>query len=310
MAMADSGGSFKSSNGSSHVANGKPIRKPAGRTTITKRRRGIFAWALSLSARFVAALPCSLNTVLMPTIPWLHRLAIWSAILTVFFRCPSSIDGCDDNSPFVCEHYFRAKDAVSPHLQPYYDHYAAPYVEVARPYYDAVNSRVLAPTRAYTAHYGAPWVQRGQDYAWSQWELNGQPRLARLQALVKDKYDQSLAPHLTKGRETVEPYYQIARTNSLQILYEYIIPGYEFGRPYAARGYDVASDFTVNKALPAANWAWDMSNAFLETTVWPQLRLVYVENVEPQLVRIGERLGRYKNKAKSKVLPKHSPKAG
>ncbi|KAM4057328.1 transcription factor hoxa13 [Hirsutella rhossiliensis] len=286
--MADSGGPLKSSNGSSHVANGKPHRKPVVRTTSTKQRRGFFAWAFSLAA----------------------RLAIWSAIFTVLFRCPSSIDACDDKSPFICEHYFRAKDAVSPHLQPYYDQYAAPYVNVARPYYDAVNTRVLTPTRAYAVHYGAPWVQRGQDYAWSQWQLNGQPRLARMQTVVKDKYDQSVAPHLAKVGETVEPYYQIARTNSLQLFYEHLLPGYELVRPYAARSYHVASDFAVNTALPITHWAWDRSNVFLETTVWPQLRLVYVENVEPQLVRIGERLGRYKNKAKSKVLPRQPSKAG
>lgn len=219
-------------------------------------------------------------------------------------RCQSSIDGCDDTSPFICEHYLRAKEAVSPHLQPYYNQYAAPYVDVARPYYDAVNNRLLIPTRAYAMHYGAPWARKGQHYAWSQWELNGQPRLAQLQTLARRNYDQHVAPHLARVGDAVEPYYQIARTNSLQLFYEYVLPSYNLVRPHAARGYIAVFDFAVKRALPATHWAWEKSNVFLETTVWPQLRLVYVENVEPQLVRIGERLGRYKNEAKSKVLPK------
>jgi hypothetical protein len=30
-------------------------------------------------------------------------------------------------------------------------------------------------------------------------------------------------------------------------------------------------------------------------TAWPKVRVLYGENVEPQLVRIGERLGRYRD---------------
>ncbi|POR31387.1 Uncharacterized protein TPAR_08366 [Tolypocladium paradoxum] len=278
--MAESSGSLKPGNGAAN-ANGKLNGQPAARRRTAKQRRGFFAWALSLVA----------------------RLATWAIILTVIFRCPSSLEACDETSPFICKHYFRAKNAVSPHVEPYYDQYAAPYVDVAKPYYDAVNSRVLTPSRLYAVQYGAPWVKKGQDYAWSQWETNGQPRLARLQQVSQTHYDQSIAPHLTKAGDVIGPYYDIARTNSLQLFYEYVLPSYEFVRPYAVHGYDAASDFATGTALPAAYWAWNKADHFLDTAVWPQLRVVYVENVEPQLVRIGERLGRYKNQAKTKVLP-------
>ncbi|KJZ76424.1 hypothetical protein HIM_04153 [Hirsutella minnesotensis 3608] len=272
----------KTGNGTAHAANGKPHRN--NRSSYAKKNRGLLSRLSSLFA----------------------RLAIWGAIFTILFRCPSSLEACDAQSPYICKHYFRAKDAVSPHLQPYYDRYAAPYVQVASPYYNAVNSRIVVPARTYAAHYGAPWVQKGQDFALSQWQVNGQPRLARLQAVTKSRYDQAVAPHLARAGEAFGPYYEIARTNSLQTYYEFVLPSYNFVRPYAAHSYSVASHFAVDTALPVANWAWDRSNAFLENTVWPQLRLVYVGSVEPQLVRIGERLGRYKNKAKSKVMPKPS----
>ncbi|KND86538.1 hypothetical protein TOPH_08834 [Tolypocladium ophioglossoides CBS 100239] len=278
--MAQSSGSIKPGNGSV-IVNGKLSGQPAVRRRTAKQRRGFFAWALSLVA----------------------RLATWAAIFTVLFRCPSSLEACDETSPFICQHYFRAKNAVSPHVEPYYDQYAAPYVDVAKPYYDAVNSRVLTPSRVYVVQYGAPWVKKGQDYVWSQWEANGQPQLARLRQASQAQYDQSIAPHLTKAGDAIGPYYDIARTNSLQLFYEYALPSYEFVRPYAAQGYDAASGFATGTALPASYWAWNKANNFLDTAVWPQLRAVYVENVEPQLVRIGERLGRYKNQAKTKVLP-------
>lgn len=251
--------------------------------------------------------PFFLPALLLPWRPSLTggrgSLATWYAILTILFQCPSSLEACDETSSVICKPYFRAKHAVAPHVQPYYDRYAAPYVGVARPYYDSVDSRLLTPVRLYAVEYGAPWVNRGRDFAWAQWETNGQPRLARLQQLSRHRYHQSIAPHLDKASETVAPYYDIARTNSLQLYYEYLLPGYETVQPYAVEGYEAASGFATHTALPAAHWAWTKTNVFIDTAVWPQLRALYVDNVEPQLVRIGERLGRYKNRAKTKVLP-------
>ncbi|UNI19335.1 hypothetical protein JDV02_005525 [Purpureocillium takamizusanense] len=278
--MAEPSGALKPGNGAAH-ANGKLNGKPANARTTVRQRRGFMAWAVSLLA----------------------RLATWSVILTILFRCPSSLEACDESSPLICKHYFRARNAVSPHVQPYYDQYAAPYVDVARPYYDTVNSRVLTPTRVYAVQYSAPWVKKGQDFARAQWETNGQPQVARIQELTQARYDQSIAPHLNKASELVGPYYDIAKTNGLQLYFDYLVPSYKFVHPYALQGYGAASGFATDTALPAAYWAWNKTNVFLDTSVWPQLRVLYVDNVEPQLLRIGERLGRYKNQTKSRVLP-------
>lgn len=174
-------------------------------------------------------------------------------------------------------------------------------MQVAKPYYETLDNHVLTPTRQYVVLYGTPWVNKGQDFALAQWELNGQPQLTRLQTLTKGHYDQSIAPHLAKAGETVGPYYNVARQHSLQAYNDYVLPGYEFARPYAMQGYDTAAEFTTTTALPATYWAWGKANGFLDTAVWPQLRVVYVENVEPQLVRIGERLARYKTKSNATI---------
>ncbi|KAK2601976.1 hypothetical protein QQS21_004489 [Conoideocrella luteorostrata] len=273
-------------NGTAH-ANGKPNGHTKIRRRTLKQRPGFVAWTFS----FVA------------------RIATWGAILTILLRCPTSLEACDENSPFICKPYFRVKNAVIPRVQPYFDQYAAPYVDVAKPYYDTLNIHVLAPTRQYAVLYGTPLVNKGQDLARNQWELNGQPQLLRLQTLTKTHYDKSIAPHLAKAGEFVGPYYDLAQKQSTKAYSGYVLPGYELARPYAMRGYNVAADFTTTKALPATHWAWGKANAFLDTAVWPQLRVVYLENVEPQLVRIGERLARYrtKSKATSKVTPDESP---
>ncbi|KAM3430859.1 hypothetical protein MY4824_007432 [Beauveria thailandica] len=239
-------------------------------------------------------------------LPWLisliARLTTWVAILTILFRCPPTLQDCDETSPFVCKHYFRVKHAITPHVQPYYDQYAARYVDIAQPYYDTVKTTVIAPVRHYAVHYGEPWAVKGRDYARVQWEVNGQPRIAQLQAFTQNHYDKSLAPHVSKAAALAEPYYNVAKTQSLYAIDSIVYPAYEFSKPYAIHGYEASHNFAATTVLPAAQWTWSNSNAFLNRAVWPQLRAVYVENVEPQLVRIGERLGRYKSHTKSKAL--------
>ncbi|KAK7427147.1 hypothetical protein QQZ08_006260 [Neonectria magnoliae] len=277
--MAESNGSSLNGNGVTHIngksnghSNGHSNGQPLGRRRVIKKRRSFVLRTLNVLA----------------------RLATWAAILTVFFRCPSSLETCDETSPFLCKPYFQAKNTVLPHVQPYYENYAAHYVEVARPYYETVNTKVWKPTRAYAIQYGAPWVEKAQEHARTQWEKNGQPQLAKYQGLAQKKYDQSVAPYVSQATETVGPYYDVARTNALQVYYEFVLPGYEFVHPYMLKGYDAASKFTTNTALPTAYWTWNKSYVFLDAKVWPHLRVVYTENVEPQLVRIGERLGRFK----------------
>ena len=228
------------------------------------------------------------------------RLATWFAIFTILFRCPPTLDACNETSPFICKYYFQAKDVVSPHVQPYYDQYAAPYVDIAQPYYDTLNTKVLVPTRSYAVKYGAPWVNKARNYGLEKWEEIGQPRVQELRDLAQSRYDQSVAPYLAQAGDAVGPYYDIAKSNSLELFHDFLLPSYVVVQPYAAQAYEIASDFTTGTALPTARWAWNKTNAFLDTAVWPQLRIVYLENVEPQLVRIGERLGRYKTKVRSK----------
>ncbi|KAJ4010607.1 hypothetical protein NW752_005283 [Fusarium irregulare] len=273
--MAESGGSIMNGNGHMNgKTNGKPI---AGRRRPIKQRRSILAWTFNVVA----------------------RLATWAAILTVLFRCPSSLEECDETSPSICKPYFQLKNTVQPQVQPYYDHYAAPYVEIARPYYETAEKKVWQPTRAYAVQYGAPWVEKAREHTLAQWEKNGQPQLIKYQALARTHYDQSVGPYVNQAGEQLGPYYEIARTNGLQVYYEYLQPGYAYVHPYAVRGYDAASDFTKTTALPTAYWTYNKTYSFLDSNVWPHIRSVYAQSVEPQLVRIGERLGRYKNKSKS-----------
>lgn len=294
--MAYSNGQPKAANGSTYgngSINGKmndsskTNGKPLTRRSVQRKQRGFFASVFGMVA----------------------RLATWAAILTVLFRCPNSLEACDESSPFICRSYFQAKNIVVPHAKPYYDHYAAPYVEVAKPYYETVDKSVFTPTRKYAVQYGGPWAQKAQDYALGQWKVTGEPKLMQLREASQTQYQQSVEPLLQQANEAVGPYYEIARTNGLQAYYDYLVPGYTYAQPYLRQGYQSTADFAANSALPAAHWTWQKTYLFLDTAVWPQIRALYLEHVDPQLVRIGERLGRYKTTAKHSTLKDGSTEA-
>ena len=156
---------------------------------------------------------------------------------------------------------------------------------------------MLSPTRKYAVQYGGPWAQKAQGYALEQWKEAGEPKLEQIRDATHVRYQQSVAPLLHQANAAVGPYVEIMRTNGLQAYYEYLLPGYYFAHPYLLQGYQSTADFTANSALPAVHWTWNKTYTFLDTAVWPQIRALYLEHVDPQLVRIGERLGRYKTSA-------------
>ncbi|KAL2130745.1 hypothetical protein VTI74DRAFT_5983 [Chaetomium olivicolor] len=231
------------------------------------------------------------------------RLLTWYSIVTILFRCPSSLDACDETAPRICKPYFQLKHAVTPHIEPYYDAYAAPYVDLVRPYYDTVDRTIIAPSWGYAKQHGAPRVQQAQAFAKAQWEKSGQPRVEKYQQLARAQYDENLAPHIDRVSAAFAPYYEIARTNTLQIYHGMLLPAYQYVQPHLRQGYRATSAFTSSTVVPAFAWTWNKTYAFLDGTLGPQIRAVYVENVEPQLVKIGKRLGRYSTGKKSVPKP-------
>ena len=72
-------------------------------------------------------------------------------------------------------------------------------------------------------------------------------------------------------------------------------PVYRKTAPIAQRLYRDGYDFTVTTAIPQAQYAGNILGVFWQRQIWPTVRVLYGENVEPQLNRITERLGRYKD---------------
>ena len=223
------------------------------------------------------------------------KLLVWYSIVTLAFRCPQTRIELTDTSPKICKPAIQAREFVLPYTRPYYDQYLGPYVEKAQPYLDQANERVYKPGQAAYQQYAAPRVADAQKYSQQQWEKTIKPQLEGAKKQAGKQYDASLAPHVKKVQDVVQPYYNQVRTSASDIWELEIQPVYRNTAPYAQKVYDQGQVFAVKAALPQAQYAGNTAWTFVARQVWPRIRVLYGENVEPQLNRITERLGRYRD---------------
>ena len=236
----------------------------------------------------------------------MFRLLVWYTVITALFRCPSSFDNLNEASPKVCKPYLNVRSHVAPYVEPYYNSYAAPHVEKARPYIEKFNQEVYTPSLAYGKQsydaYGAPRVQQAREYGQDQWKKAVKPQIDAAQVQVKKQYDSNLAPQVNKASAAAAPYYALSRNSISEIYNIHVLPALEASRPYAERTYAFGHKLTVETGLPYAQSVWSSTVVLFDHTIWPKLRILYGDNVEPQLVRIGERLGRYRDGKKLRAV--------
>ncbi|KAF1919480.1 hypothetical protein BDU57DRAFT_469568 [Ampelomyces quisqualis] len=230
------------------------------------------------------------------------RLTTWYLIITMLFRCPSSLTALDDSSPRVCAPYLQARAHAAPYLDPYFDTYVAPYIDKAKPYTDRFEQQVYTPAAKFTADkyatYGSHRVEQAKQYGNAQWDKAVRPQIQLAQAKAKGQYDVYLGPHIKTATTAAAPYYDRMKASLQEIYHLSVLPAYEVSLPYLRTARAQGRHVVVNIVFPHVRSAQDATRAFLMRTVWPQVRVLYGDNVEPQLVRISERLGRYRHHQK------------
>lgn len=185
-----------------------------------------------------------------------------------------------------------------PHVQPYYDTYLASYVEKAQPYVDQAKTHVYNPALTFAKTHGAPRLSQAQKYGQKEWERTVRPRLDLASKHAYKQYDATLAPHVQKVQGVVTPYYTTVKTSAADFYELEFQPAYKRSAPYAKKFYKQAHRFTLDTALPYAQWGTDLTWAFVRRQIWPRIQILYGENVEPQIFRISQRLGRYRDEKK------------
>lgn len=140
-----------------------------------------------------------------------------------------------------------------------------------------------------------------RGFSQEKWEKILKPQIDAAQTQAKKQYDSNLAPHVSKVSAAATPYYTSGRDTVSQIYASRLLPAFEAARPYAEKSYAFGHELFIDTGLPYAQSVWASTAIFFDRTLWPKLRILYGENVEPQLVRIGERLGRYRDGKKIKA---------
>jgi hypothetical protein len=218
------------------------------------------------------------------------------------FRCPSSIAKLSDSSPQICKPYLHARSYVTPYLDPYYQAYIAPQIEKVQPYWETFDNKVYTPVSGFTkekyATYGAHRVEQAQHQLAAQWDKSARPLLQDAQDRVKGQYDVHLAPYVDRVSDAVLPLYEQTKESTLEIYHLTVLPAYEAALPYSRQAYSHGQYAVTHVVFPYVRSAKNVTWSFITRTIWPQLRILYGDNVEPQLVRIRERLGRHRDQQK------------
>jgi hypothetical protein len=226
--------------------------------------------------------------------------------LTVIFTCPSASEDLSDDSSRLCRSYVDLRSRISPHLEPSYHAYIKPYVDRAQPHIDQFNKQVYVPASGFvTQHYNtyaAPRVAWIQDYAQTSWADTVQLNLEEGREWVLSEYEQKLSPHIDWALKESDPYIQKAQSELIEMYDSTLVPLYEKSVPYVQEVYLQGHHVATAVVLPYVQKAHDSTSIFLSRYIWPQLVILYGENVEPQLMRITERLGRYRDSKKLKAF--------
>lgn len=191
---------------------------------------------------------------------------------------------------------------AAPHIEPYYDSYLKPYVEQARPHVERYNEKYYSPAATFAKHnydiYGAPRVAQLQSYTDEAWKTNVKPRLEIRRRWAAQQYEENLAPHVHQVVAVTSPYITSTTTKIAEIYESTIVPTFERVVPYLQDFYVQGRHIAFQVVLPYLHVARQKTLDFVERSIRPQLVVLYGENVEPQLTKISERLGRYKDSKK------------
>ncbi|KAE8352971.1 hypothetical protein BDV28DRAFT_134129 [Aspergillus coremiiformis] len=226
------------------------------------------------------------------------RLCIWYILLTPFFRCPSRLSDLNESSPRVCKPYLVARSHIEPYVLPYYNTYGAPYVEKARPYVIVINEKVYTPAanvaRLGYDKYGAPALDQAHAYGSQQWEKQVVPLLETTKDSARELYTVEVAPHVQRVAAVVSPYHQKANSAFQSACVDYIQPLLARTRPFIGKTYTSGQNILTTTVVPYTQNSWSSVVYFLNSWLWPKITGLYSENVEPQLVKIGQRLASYR----------------
>lgn len=228
-----------------------------------------------------------------------YRITFWYFIFTGFY-CTSSLDSTTEDSPRTCKVYFQITDVAIPIIQPYFDTYARPHLDPVIPYYVDAHKLVITPALTFGRKHGIPLVEKAILLGKFLWVKYAQPRAEKSYEISYLYYRQKFGPHVDNAYKAITNYYDSIKTNIFPKYSSIILSLYDTIQPQIGKGYILAHDIITNNIYPCTKWIVTNCEFFFVRTVQPKLKSLYGESVEPQLLKISERLGNYRNAKKTK----------
>jgi hypothetical protein len=149
-------------------------------------------------------------------------------------------------------------------------------------------------TRQTYRTYGAPRLEQGLLHIQHRWDVFARPRLDASRRHITQLYDSSIGPRISRTSSAITPYYTTTVKYLVHVHKSYILPYYTRSKPIAGKAYFYVHDVVVDILLPYSYKSWSSVVAFINGTLWPRITGLYSENVEPQLVKIEEKLASYR----------------
>ena len=227
-----------------------------------------------------------------------YRLFFWYTLATAVFRCPSNPEELDGLSPRACEPYLTVRTHVEPFVIPYYETYAGPYVDAVRPYAHNFNKNIYSPSKSFVTRtyrdYGAPRLEQGSRFLQMRWEMIVTPWLHSARDSVIRGYGVTVRPYIRRINAVVVPRYQAVTRFITGLHRAYVSPLYLRVELGAGKVYNAVDIMFSRYISPWIQRIWSVLATFANDTIRPRVSGVYAENIEPQLVRIGQKLASYR----------------
>ena len=187
---------------------------------------------------------------------------------------------------------------MEPHISPYYNKYAAYYVEQARPYVETFNQEIYVPAsniaKSGYDRYGAPAWQQAQAYVAAQWRARVSPQIQASRKQIHEFYMAWIGSYVEQGIAAASPYYRRANDVASAVYWNHLVPFYTRSQPFIGKTYSAGHGILTTHVMPGARYTWSSVVYFVNSSLWPQITGFYSEQVEPQLVKIGQRLASYR----------------
>ena len=175
---------------------------------------------------------------------------------------------------------------------------------------EVFNHRVYTPAskvaKSGYEKYGAPALEQARVYGAQQWDVQVTPRLQTAQDQAYQLYLTEVDPYIQRGVAVVSPYYQKANTAALTVYWGHLVPFYTQSKPFIGKAYSTSHGVLTTHVMPGAQYTWSSVIYFANSSLWPHVTGLYSEQVEPQLVKIGQRLASYREGKRLRAVVEES----